>query len=290
MSENRIVDQAAACDRAAHLIETLIEPARDRLIKYWREVGEHSGLIYLLLWRNIKLRYRQTIIGVAWALLQPLLAMVIFTILFGRLITIPTAGVPYPLFALSALVPWTYFVHALTLASKCLIDHGDLITKTYFPRVILPLVAVLEAAVDFLIAMAFLCGIMVVYGLTSGWSMLLVAPLFLLLVATVLGAGLWLSALNLKYRDISNALPFATQLLLFITPVAYSSSLVPARWRGVYALNPLTGVMEGFRWALLGSAASAPASLLISIVAGVALLASGLWFFRSREDYFYEEA
>src|SRR5262249_23362318 len=126
MSENRIVDQAAACDRAAHLGEILIEPARDSLIKYWREVREYSGLIYLLLWRNIKLRYRQTIIGVTWALLQPLLAMVIFTILFGRLITIPTGGVPYPLFALSALIPWTYFVHALTLVSKCLIDHGDL--------------------------------------------------------------------------------------------------------------------------------------------------------------------
>jgi lipopolysaccharide transport system permease protein len=291
MWENGTTDEAqAAPDRTAYPGETLIEPARDSLMKYWREVRQYSGLIYLLLWRNIKLRYRQTIIGAAWALLQPLLAMVIFTILFARLITIPTGGAPYPLFALSALVPWTFFVHALTLASKCLIDHHDLVTKTYFPRVILPLVAVLEAAVDFLIAFTFLCGIVVVYGFTPRWSTLLLAPLFMLLMATALGAGLWLSALNLKFRDISNALPFMTQLLLFITPVAYSSSLIPAGWRGAYALNPLAGVIEGFRWALLSGATILPASLSISILAGVALLVSGLWFFRSREDSFYEEA
>lgn len=291
MWENGAIDEApGAHDRTDCATETLIEPGPDSLVKYWREVRQYSGLIYLLLWRNIKLRYRQTIIGAAWALLQPLLAMVIFTILFARLITIPTGGAPYPLFALSALVPWTYFVHALTLASKCLIDHHDLVTKTYFPRLILPLVAVLEAAVDFLIAFAFLCGIVVVYGFTPRWSTLLLAPLFLLLMTTALGAGLWLSALNLKFRDISNALPFMTQLLLFITPVAYSSSLVPAGWRGAYALNPLAGVIEGFRWALLSSATIAPASLFVSIVAGVALLASGLWFFRSREDCFYEDA
>jgi lipopolysaccharide transport system permease protein len=269
--------------------ETWIQPARDSLNQYWRELWQYSSLVYLLLWRNIKLRYQDTIIGAAWAILQPLLTMVIFSVLFGRLVKVPTGGLPYPIFALSALVPWTYFVHALTLSTRCLIDHHDLLTKVYFPHLILPLVAVLEAGVDFCIAFALLLLMMLFYGVTPSWHVLLLPPLVLLLIATALGAGLWLAALNLKYRDILNALPFMTQVLLFVTPVAYSSDLIPEAWRTVYALNPLAGVMEGFRWALLGNAAVSGVALAVSILVGTFLLVSGFVFFRSREDYFVDE-
>ncbi len=269
--------------------ETLIHPARDSLKQYVRELWQYSSLVYLLLWRNIKLRYHHTIIGAAWAILQPLLTMVIFSVLFGRLVKVPTGGLPYPVFALSALVPWTYFVHALTLSTRCLIEHQDLLTKVYFPHLILPLVAVLEAAIDFCMAFMLLLPMMLVYGITPSGHLLWLPLLMLLLMATVLGAGLWLAALNLKYRDILNALPFMTQVLLFVTPVAYSSDLIPDAWRTVYALNPLSGVMEGFRWTLLGNAAVTGVSLAVSILAGAFLLVSGFIFFRSREDYFADE-
>ena len=275
--------------RLASNPEILIQPARDSLHQYMGELWQYSSLVYLLLWRNIKLRYQHTIIGAAWAILQPLLTMVIFSVLFGRLVKVPTGGLPYPVFALSALVPWTYFVHALTLSTRCLIDHHDLLTKVYFPHLILPLVAVLEAAIDFLMAFTLLLLMMLFYGITPSWHLLLLPLLVLLLMATALGAGLWFAALNLKYRDILNALPFMTQVLLFVTPVAYSSDLIPEAWRTVYALNPLSGVMEGFRWALLGNAAVSGVSLVVSILAGIFLLVSGFVFFRSREDYFVDE-
>jgi lipopolysaccharide transport system permease protein len=277
------------CRSPASDSETLIQPTRDSLSQYARELWQYSSLVYLLLWRNIKLRYQHTIIGAAWAILQPLLTMAIFSVLFGRLVKVPTGGLPYPVFALSALVPWTYFVHALTLSTKCLIDHHDLRSKVYFPHLILPLVAVFEAAIDFCIAFTLLLLMMLFYGVAPSWHLLLLPPLVLLLIATALGAGLWLAALNLRYRDVANALPFMTQVLLFVTPVAYSSALIPDSWRTVYALNPLAGVMEGFRWALLGSAAISGVSLVISILAGAALLVSGFVFFRSREDYFVDE-
>jgi lipopolysaccharide transport system permease protein len=269
--------------------DILIQPARDGVGQYARELWQYSSLVYLLLWRNIKLRYQHTLIGATWAILQPLLTMVIFSVLFGRLVKVPTGGLPYPVFALSALVPWTYFVHALTLSTRCLLDHHDLLTKVYFPRLILPLVAVLEAALDFLIAFTLLFLMLLLYGVTPSWHFLLLPLLVLLLMATSLGVGLWLAALNLKYRDIMSALPFMTQVLLFVTPVAYSSDLIPVAWRTVYALNPLAGVIEGFRWALLGSAALSGFSLTVSVLAGTFLLVSGCIFFRRQEDYFADE-
>jgi len=290
MQESKVLSQTlAVAFEQAPWPETLIQPARDGLSQYVRELRQYSSLIYLLLWRDIKLRYQQTLIGATWAILQPLFTMIIFNVLFGRLVKVPTGGQPYPVFALSALVPWTYFVHALTLSTKCLLQHHDLLTKVYFPRLILPLVAVLEAAVDFLIAFVLLLLMMLCYGVAPNWHLLMLPPLVLLLVITALGAGLWLAALNLKYRDVMNALPFMTQLLLFMTPVAYPSSLIPEAWRTVYALNPLAGVMEGFRWALLENAEVSGFSLAISILAGVALLVSGFFFFRSQEDYFADE-
>jgi lipopolysaccharide transport system permease protein len=297
MWESRASNQALADSTEAEAAgfemaswpETLIQPAPDSLRQYARELRQYASLVYLLLWRNIKLRYQHTIIGAAWALLQPLVTMIIFSVLFGRLIKVPTGGVPYPVFALSALVPWTYFVHALTLSTKCLIDHHDLLTKVYFPRLILPLVAVLEATIDFFIAFSLLLLMMLFYGVTPSWHLLLLPLLVILLVAAALGAGLWLATLNLKYRDVMNALPFMTQVLLFVTPVAYSSELIPEPWRALYALNPLAGVMEGFRWVLLGNAPISRLALGVSIFAGAVLLVSGFLFFRSREDYFVDE-
>lgn len=267
----------------------VIQPAPDTFRQYALEMWAYSDLISLLLWRNVKLRYQQTVIGAAWALLQPLLTMVLFSVLFGRLVQVPTEGIPYPVFALSALVPWTYFVHALTLSTKCLIDHQDLLTKIYFPRLILPVVAVLEAMVDFCIAFPLLLLMLLVYGIVPGWSLLCLPLLLLLLLVTALGAGLWLSALNLRYRDIANALPFTVQLLLFMTPVAYASNLIPVAWRLIYACNPLVGVMEGFRWALLGNAYVSGVALGISVLVGLGLLGSGVVFFRRREATFADE-
>lgn len=280
---------APAVSETEHWPEILIRPAPDGWQMYAREVWQSSALIWLLLLRNIKVRYKQTVIGAAWAILQPLFSMLIFTVLFGKLMKVPTDGKPYPLFALSALTAWSYFGHALTITTKCLIDQQDLMTKVYFPRLILPLVTTLEAAIDYLISSTLLLVLLLGYGVWPSWHILALPFLLLLLMATALGAGLWLAALNLRYRDIGSVLPFALQVLFFVTPVAYASNLIPEAWRAVYALNPLMGVMEGFRWALLGTAFSAPSSLFISLLAGIGLLVSGLWFFRRREDFFVDE-
>jgi lipopolysaccharide transport system permease protein len=289
MKNGRATPATGVFPATAHWPEILIHPHRDSWQTYARDVWHAAALIRLLLWRNVTLRYKHTIIGAGWAVLQPLLTMLIFTVLFGILIQVPTGGTPYPLFTLSALVAWGYFVHALTLSTKCLVDHRDLLTKVWFPRVILPCVAILEAAVDFLIALALLLVLLLAYGVWPGWSILALPLFFLQLMATVLGAGLWLGTFNVRYRDIINALPFAMQVLLFITPVAYPSYLIPVPWRAVYALNPLLGVVEGFRWALLGTELRGPVSLLISGLSGASLLVSGLWFFRRREDMFADE-
>ncbi|MFN0120825.1 MAG: ABC transporter permease [Blastocatellia bacterium] len=284
---NRFSDNAEATPE--ELPELLIHPGRDGLGQYLRELRQYAGLTVLLLRRNIRLRYRQTLVGMAWAVLQPLLTMLIFTVLFGRLIKVPTGGQPYPVFALCALVPWTYFMHSLTLTSKCLNDHHELLTKVWFPRLILPLVAVLEATVDFFISFALLLLLLPLAGVAPEWRLLLAAPLILLLLTIALGVGLWAATLNLRYRDIGNALPFLIQLLLFATPVAYSTSIVPAEWRVLYGLNPLVGVMEGFRWVLLGARPDSPMSLAVSVTAAVMLFLSGLFFFRRREGTFADE-
>jgi lipopolysaccharide transport system permease protein len=266
--------------------ETLIQPSEDRLGLPLRDVWAHRRLIALLIWRDIKVRYKQTAVGAAWAVLQPLLTMVVLTALFGRLMDVPTDGVPYAIFAYTALVPWTYFVHALTKCTISLVDNYGLITKVYFPRLVIPIGAVLAGLVDFAIAFAILLIMMAAYGIAptaAFWTL----PLFLLLgVAAALGAGLWLTALNVRYRDVANALPFLTQLLFFVTPVAYPSSLIPQAWQGLYALNPMAGVVEGFRWALLGNTQAPSMSLAISALAVVGLLVGGAYFFRHQERRF----
>lgn len=251
------------------------------------EIWEYRDLLFWFVWQEIKARYKQTIIGGAWAILQPFVTMVVFSILFGRLIRVPTDGIPYPIFAYSALVPWTYFTHALNKSSNCLVQRSQIITKVYFPRLILPISSVLSAFVDFIVAFLMLIGLMLYFDMTPTWAIITLPFFLLLVIATALGVGLWLAALNVQFRDVANILPFLMQVWLFATPVAYPSSLIPERWSLLYGLNPMTGVIEGFRWALLGGERQAPGSMLwISVLAVLVVLVAGLYFFRRREDVF----
>lgn len=250
------------------------------------EVWAYRDLIYLLAWRDVKVRYKQTLTGFTWAILQPLLTMVVFSVLFGRLARLPSDGMPYPLFAFAGLVPWTYFVHALTKSTVSLVSISDVLKKAYFPRLVAPLAAVLAGFMDFVIAFVLLLGLMAYYGIAptaAVWTL----PLFMaLIVATALAVGLWLAALNVQYRDVANALPFVTQIGLFLTPIAYSSSLIPEAWQLAYALNPMAGVVNGFRWALLGAVPPPGAALAVSVGVVAVLLVSGLYFFRRQEETF----
>lgn len=250
------------------------------------EVWENLRVIYILALRETKVRYKQRYAGMAWSVLQPLLTMIVFTVIFGRFAKVPTEGSPYPPFALAALVPWTYFVHAFTKSTTSLADQRGLLTKTYFPRLSLPIAAVVAGLVDFVIAFVVLVLVLLGYGIYPS-AAVFVLPFYLALaVATALGVGLWLSAINVEYRDVSNALPFFTQTMLFLTPVAYGAELVPEAWRPVYALNPMVSVVNGFRWALLGANHTPGPTDLISVAAAIALLVSGLYFFKHREGRF----
>lgn len=259
-----------------------------------KELWVFRELIYFLTWRDIKVRYKQTALGAAWAILQPFMTMVVFTIFFGRLAKVPSDNVPYPIFAYTALLPWGLFTKALTDAGRSLVANRSMITKIYFPRLAIPIASVLGGVVDFGLAFIVLIGMMAYYRFAPGSAYqpvvtpaLLALPLFLLLsVITALGVGLWLSALNVIYRDINYILPFLTQFWLFITPVAYPASMVPGRWRLLYALNPMTGVVEGFRWALLGTETAPGPILAISTAIAVLILVTGLFYFRRMERTF----
>lgn len=250
------------------------------------ELWEFRELVYFLVWRSIKVRYKQTVLGASWAVLQPLLAMVIFTVFFGRLAGMPSDGLPYPLFAYSGLVLWTYFTSALTHASNSLLEQQQVLTRVYFPRLLLPLSAVLAAAVDLLLSLPILIGMMLYYGVTPT-SAALTAPFFVLLAgATAMGVGLWLSALNVRYRDVRYTIPFMIQLWLLATPVAYPSTLLSERWRTIYGLNPMASVVEGFRWALLGGTPPSTSMLLVSVVTISIVTVTGIQFFRRMERTF----
>ena len=243
-------------------------------------VWEHRELLYFLTWRDIKVRYKQTVLGITWAVLQPFLLMVVFSVFFGRLAKVPSDGFPYPLFTFCGLLPWQLFAHALTESSNSLVANERLITKVYFPRLVIPLSAVLTGLVDFIFAFLVLLGMMIHYGVMAT-SVLWTLPLFILLaVATALGVGLWLSALNVQYRDVRYTIPLITQCWLFLSPVAYPSSIVPEPWRLLYGVNPMAGVVEGFRWALLGKADPPGTMLAVSVMVTVLLLISGLFYFR----------
>jgi len=265
---------------------TVIEPSRGWVPVRLSAVWEFRELLYFLIWRDVKVRYKQTVLGASWAILQPFFTMLIFSIFFGKLARMPSDGVPYPLFAYVALVPWTFFAGGLTLSSNSLVANQALIRKVYFPRLVIPVAAVASGIIDFVIAFAVLIGMVVWYGVVPSAHVVWLPALFLLALVTALGAGLWFSALNVLYRDIQYIVPFLVQVWLYCTPIVYPSSIVPERWRPLYAINPMVGVVEGFRWALLRSNTAPGPMLLVSAVAALALLIGGLFFFRRMEKTF----
>jgi len=250
-----------------------------------RELWEYRELLLFQALRDIKIRYKQTVLGIAWAVIQPLMMMVVYTIFFGRLAKVPQNG-PYAITTFCALLPWQLFASTLTQSSNSLVDNAHLLTKVYFPRLIVPMSAMLGALVDFAIAFVILIGMMVWQGIAPGWA-ILTLPIFLLLaMASAIGVGLWLSTLNVKYRDVRYTIPFLVQIWMILSPVVYSSDLVKPPWRTLYALNPMVGVVNGFKWALLGTAPPPGAMLLISSAATIVVLIGGLFFFRRGEKSF----
>jgi lipopolysaccharide transport system permease protein len=271
---------------AADIPVTILRPSKGWPALNLHELLQYHELLYFFVWRQLKVRYKQTILGAAWAVIQPFLAMIIFSVFFGRLARMPSDGVPYPIFAYAALLPWTYFANAVTLASNSLVEHEKMLTKVYFPRLMLPMAAVLAGLLDLAIGFLVLLGLAAHYRIAPSTS-LCTTPLFALLAASVaIGIGLWLSALNVQYRDVRYITPFLVQVWLFATPVAYPSSLVPQRWRALYGLNPMAGVVEGFRWALLGKGQPPGVLLLVSLLAVVVILTGGLYYFRRAEKTF----
>lgn len=252
----------------------------------WHEIWQYRELLYFLTWRDIKVRYKQTVLGAAWAVIQPLFMMAVFSLFFGRLAGVPSDGLPYPVFNLCALLPWQLFAHALTESSNSLVGNQNLITKVYFPRLVVPISAVLGGLVDFAIAFVFLLGMIFYYGVVPGWQILALPGLILLAVMTALGVGLWLSALNVQYRDVRYTITFLVQFWMFATPVAYPSSIVPEKWRALYGLNPMVGVVDGFRWALTGRPEFPGVVLLVSVIVVTIILVSGLYYFRRLEQQF----
>ena len=266
--------------------EIIIESEEPWFSSGLSELWQYRELLCFLVWRDVKVRYKQTVIGAAWAVLQPIMAMIIFTLVFGRLARLPSDGVPYPLFVYSALLPWQLFAFALTDSSNSLVNNQHLIRKVYFPRLIIPISSILVGLVDFSLSMVVLAGMMTFYKIAPTQSMLLVIPFLVLALTTALGAGLWLSALNIQYRDVKYVVPFLTQLWMFATPVVYSSNSVPQKWRVLFGLNPMTAVAEGFRKALIGSHTGSSPMMIISIVAVILVLISGLIYFRRMERSF----
>jgi lipopolysaccharide transport system permease protein len=265
---------------------TVIRPSHGWRAVNLSEVWAYRELLYFLVWRDIKVRYKQTAFGASWAVIQPFFTMVIFSLFFGRLAGVPSDGLPYPIFAFAALVPWTFFANGLSMSANSLVGSQELIRKVYFPRLTIPTATVLAGLVDFAIAFVVLLGMMLAYGIVPGLTVLWTLPLLLLALVTSLGVGLWLSALNVQYRDVRHAVPFLTQLWLFATPIAYPSSLLGEPWRTLYALNPMVGVVEGFRWALLGAETAPGPMILVSSAAALALLLGGAFYFRRMERVF----
>ncbi|MDP9171070.1 MAG: ABC transporter permease [Acidobacteriota bacterium] len=277
---------APAGENPGAAVETVIDAGEHWFSLKLRDLWNYRELLGFLVWRDVKVRYKQTALGAAWAVLQPLLAMLVFTLLFGRLAKLPSDNIPYPLFVYTALLPWQLFAFALTESSNSLVANQHLIRKVYFPRLVIPVSAVLVGLVDFAISLVVLVGMMIYYGFRPAATALLFIPFLVLAVLTALGIGFWLSALNIKYRDVKYVIPFVTQFWMFATPVAYSSKLVPPAWRTLYGLNPMTGVVDGFRWALLGSGSGSSAMILISIAAVLCVLAGGVLYFKRMERTF----
>jgi lipopolysaccharide transport system permease protein len=268
----------------SHVI--VVKPSKGWISLKLKELWEYRDLLYFLAWRDIKVRYKQTVLGAAWAIIQPFFTMVIFSIFFGRLAKVPSDGLPYPIFAFAALVPWTFFANGLNQSSNSLVGNANLIKKVYFPRLVVPISSVISGVVDFVLAFAVLLGMMLFYGILPTVNILWL-PLFVLLIfVTALGVGFWFSALNVQFRDVRYTVPFLTQFWLFATPIAYPSSLLSEPWRTLYGINPMVGVVEGFRWALLGTDTAPGPIIIVSSLVALGLLVGGAFYFRRMEKTF----
>ena len=276
-------------DQVETFTELVIRPSQGWVPLNLTDIWRYRELVFFLTWRDISVRYKQTVLGAAWAIIQPFFTMIVFTVFFHNFGNIPSDGLPYPVFAYCALLPWQLFAYSLGESGNSLVANQNLITKVYFPRFIIPLSSTLSGLMDFVIAFVVLLGMMAFYGIrptSAVWTL----PLFILLaIVTALGAGLWLSALNVEYRDVRYAIPFLTQFWLFLTPIAYPSSIVPTQWRALYGINPMVGVVEGFRWALLGSGNAPGLMVVVSVLAALALLVSGMFYFRRMERTFADK-
>jgi lipopolysaccharide transport system permease protein len=265
-----------------------IQPPRGWASINLKELWQYRELAYFLAWRDVKVRYKQTVIGVAWVLLQPLAMIAVFWLLFGRLVQLPSDGVPYPLYVLAALVPWQFFSRVISESTNSLITDQRLITRVYFPRLVVPIATALTGFVDFSLAMCLVLLLMVWFGIVPGAAFLFLPIVLLLMLAAALGTGFWLSALNVEYRDVMHAVPFLVQFWFFVTPVLYATSLLPDSWRWIFAFNPMTSVVEGFRWCLLGTAPTGPYISAISAALVVVSFLSGMIWFRRRERSFVD--
>jgi lipopolysaccharide transport system permease protein len=282
-----VVEEMQRRDATAQATPTFVlEPSRAWFSLKLKELWAYRELLYFLVWRDVKVRYKQTALGVLWVVLQPLLMTVLFSVVFGGFAGLPSEGVPYPIFAFVALLPWQLFAYALSTSSTSLILNQQLITKVFFPRLIVPLAAVLVGVIDFAIGLLVLLGMMVYYQIALTAAILTLPLLVLLALAAATAVGLWLSALNVQYRDVQYTVPFLTQFWLFATPIAYPASLIPEQWQWLYGLNPMVGVVEGFRWALLGQTQPLGSSFVMSVVVTMLLLLGGLLYFGRVEKHF----
>jgi lipopolysaccharide transport system permease protein len=276
----------AETDRPRPRYHTVIEPPSGWPALNLAEVWRYRDLLFMLVWRDISANYRQSVVGFGWALFKPVFSMIVFTLVFGRVAKLPSDGVPYPIFCYAALLPWMYFATCLAGSTNSVVGGSGLLTKVYFPRLILPLASVLGGLVDFGIQFVLLAVLMLAFGVLPGWGILLVPGFVLLCVVTALSVGLWLTALNVKYRDVGHLVPFLSQMWMWLTPIVYPSRMVPERLRLLYGLNPMAGVVEGFRWALLGTPPPDWAMMAVSFAVVTALLLSGLYYFRRTEATF----
>ena len=268
------------------LPRTLLVPARGWVSLKLNELWEYRELLYFFIWRDVKVRYKQTALGVAWAVLQPFFTMVVFSLFFGGLAKVPSDGVPYPIFAYTALLPWTFFAHGVTQSANSLVTNANLINKVYFPRMAIPIAAVLSGLADLLPAFGVLVGMMLYYGIVPSAQIVWLPAFMLLATIAAVGVGIGLAAINVHFRDVRHTVPFLVQSWLFLTPIAYPSSLVPEQWKALYALNPMVGVVEGFRWALLDTKPGPGPILWISAVAAIVLLLATAFYFRRLERTF----
>ena len=264
----------------------VVKPSKGWISLNLDELWEYRELLYFLTWRNIKVRYKQTVLGAAWAIIQPFFTMVVFSLFFGKLAKVPSDGIPYPIFAYAALVPWMFFANGLNQSSDSLVGSADLIKKVYFPRLIVPISSIISGVIDFVLSFLVLVGMMLFYGIFPTANCIWLPFLLLLAFVTSLGVGLWLSALNVQFRDVRHTVPFLTQFWLFATPIAYPSSLLPEPWHTLFGINPMVGVVEGFRWALLGTETAPGPIIIVSSLVALVLLVGGAFFFRRMEKTF----